>query len=222
MGPGVLRYGQGGGPGPTQPGRGGAAGETRAARAGVFAGLGGGEEAVVGEGFVGGDGFLFELFGVVDAGDEDLVAVVVGADDHGALFEVPHGEFEVVAGDAEEVFEFEHADGGGGGFAHALEVEGTDDGLAFDLFRGGALGGLGGGEDAPAGAFVVGAVGVVGGALFGVAEDAVGVGDLLEAFGVAGFGVIGVEALGEEAVDALDGIGGGFGADFEEFVEVLV
>lgn len=61
---------------------------------------------------------------------------------------------------------------------------------------------------------------VVSGAALGIEEDVLSGRQRLKDLGVAGFEVIGVVALGEEAVDPVDGVRVGFGVDLKEFVVI--
>lgn len=61
---------------------------------------------------------------------------------------------------------------------------------------------------------------VVSGAALGIEEDVLSGGQRMKDLGIAGFEVIGVVPLGEEAVDPVNGVRVGFGVNLEEFVIV--
>ena len=62
---------------------------------------------------------------------------------------------------------------------------------------------------------------VEGGALLGVAQDVIRLGDLAEARRVAGFLVIGMEALRQQTVDPVDRVRIGVRADLQHLVEIV-
>ncbi len=182
---------------------------------------GGFEEAVFT--FLGGfvDGRIAPGFSDVHAFDCDEQAVGVSADDEATFLQVPDGELEVFFWNAEEVFKVGDQHGGLIVVADALHVEGPEHAVTLLLFGLGAGLNVGGSfEDSP-GVLADGVKAeVVDGAFFGVGEDVVGVEKAAEENAVAGFVVIGMVALGEDAVDAMDGVGVGFGVELEEFVVV--
>lgn len=61
---------------------------------------------------------------------------------------------------------------------------------------------------------------VVSGAALGIEEDVLSGRQRVEDLGVAGFEIVRVVALCEEAVDPVDGVRVGFGVNLEEFVVV--
>jgi hypothetical protein len=164
----------------------------------------------------------FEAFVFIDPGDRDLEAVIVGTGDERPLFEVPEGEFEVFAGHAETVFEVKDRHRGGGGFKEAAVIESGEQEVAFPAFSGGGRGAgvIRTGRDREALAMEVTVLEVVSGAAFGIEEDVLSGGQRVKDLGVAGFEIVRVVALGEEAVDPVDGVRVGFGVNLEEFVVV--
>src|SRR5580704_19214353 len=121
-------------------------------------------------------------------------------------------------GNAEQVLEILEAHGWLIVLGDSFAVEQSENARALAAFGFDALGRIGLVENFPGQAAGGAMFDIEGGAFFGVAQNLIGFEQDAKNFGIAGVTVIRMEALGEDAVDAMDGIQISVGADLHSLV----
>ena len=106
----------------------------------------------------------------------------------------------MLARTAEEILKFDHRHRGLFGVVNGFGVKEFEDAQPLAPLRLGRIGRLGPIEDLPVELFGCAVARIVAGAFFGIAEDSMRLAEPEKSFLIAGFGRIGMKALGENPV----------------------